>query len=155
MTVFGVDKLARHHAIDGFDCGQESLNRFLTRFALPSQQAHASQTYLGLTDAAVVGFYTLVVSEVANADAPDRLTNGLAHHPVPLMLLARLAVSATWQGKGSGPVCSRMRCAGQSWWLTSSASARSPLMPAMTPPAPSAGTSDSSPRRPIRCIYSS
>lgn len=102
MTLFAIEKLAGRHAVEGFDCGQESLNRFLTRFALPSQQANASQTYLGLADATVVGFYTLVVGEVAYDDAPERLTKGLAHHPVPLMLLARLAVVAAWKGRGVG-----------------------------------------------------
>jgi GNAT superfamily N-acetyltransferase len=102
MTLFAIEKLAGRHAVEGFDCGQEALNRFLTRFALPSQQANASQTYLGLADATVVGFYTLVVGEVAYDDAPERLTKGLAHHPVPLMLLARLAVVAAWKGRGVG-----------------------------------------------------
>ena len=102
MTLFAIEKLARHHAVDEFDCGQPALNRFLTRYALTSQQANASQTYLGLADAAVVGFYTLVVSEVAYDDAPDRLTRGLARHPVPLLLLARLAVGTAWRGQGVG-----------------------------------------------------
>lgn len=102
MTAFAIEKLARHHAVENFDCGQDALNRFLIRFALPGQQANASQTYVGLADAVVVGFYTLVVSEVAYADAPERLTKGLARHPVPLILLARLAVGAAWQGKGLG-----------------------------------------------------
>lgn len=57
------------------------------------QPANASRTYLGLADGEIVGFYTLVVSEVAYADAPERLTQGLA----------RLAVSAAWQGQGVAP----------------------------------------------------
>jgi HTH-type transcriptional regulator/antitoxin HipB len=47
----------------------------------------------------VVGFYTLVVGQVNDEDAPGRLAKGLAHHPVPIMLLARLAVSSAWQGR--------------------------------------------------------
>jgi GNAT superfamily N-acetyltransferase len=100
---FRVEKLARHHAIAGFDCGEEPLNRFLERYALTNQQASASQSYLGLADETVIGFYTLVVSEVSYEGAPSRLTKGLARHPVPIMLLARLAVSVNWQGKGIGP----------------------------------------------------
>jgi len=102
MTDFRVEKLARHHAVDDFDCGQEALNRFLIRFALTNQQANASQTYIGLADRTVIGFYTLVVSEISYNDAPERLKKGLACHPVPLMLLARLAVSDAWKGKGVG-----------------------------------------------------
>jgi GNAT superfamily N-acetyltransferase len=102
MTVFRIEKLDRHHNVDDFDCGEEALNRFLTRFALANQQANSSQTYIGLADNDVIGFYTLVVGEVSYEDAPGRLKKGLAHHPVPLMLLARLAVSLTYRGKGAG-----------------------------------------------------
>ena len=102
MTEFAVEKLTRQHAVDGFDCGQEALNRFLTRFAFINQQANSSQTYVALSDGGVVGFYTLVVSEVSYEDAPERLRKGLPRHPVPLMLLARLAISRVWQGRGLG-----------------------------------------------------
>jgi hypothetical protein len=57
---------------------------------LQNQQASASQTYLGVVGHDVIGFYTLVVGEVAFDEAPERLRKGLAHHPVPIMLLARL-----------------------------------------------------------------
>ena len=93
MTHFRVEKLNRRHAVDSFDCGEEPLNRFLVRFALSNQQANASQTYVGMADEDVIGFYTLVVGEVRYDDAPERLTKGMARHPVPIMLLARLGVS--------------------------------------------------------------
>lgn len=102
MTVFRVEKLTRRHAVDLFDCGEPALDRFLVRFAFPNQQANASQTYVGLADDTVIGFYTLVVGEVVHAEAPERLVKGLARHPVPIMLLARLAVARDWQGKGIG-----------------------------------------------------
>ena len=104
MTCFRIEKLRRDHPLDGFICGQEDLDRFLIRYALGNQQANASQTYLGLHGTEVIGFYSLVVGEVAFGDAPERLTKGLARRPVPIMLLARLAVSSAWQGRriGSG-----------------------------------------------------
>jgi len=102
VTAFRIENLTRHHAVEGFDCGQHTLNQFLTRFAWANQQANASRTYVGLADTTVIGFYTLVVGDGAFEDAPERLTKGLARHPVPLMVLARLAVSASWQGKGVG-----------------------------------------------------
>jgi len=102
MTGVRIEKLTRQHDVDGFNCGQESLNRFLQRFAFSNQQADSSQTYVGVIDRAIVGYYTLVVSEVSYDDAPDRLKKGLARHPVPLMLLARLAVSKAWKGRGIG-----------------------------------------------------
>ncbi len=102
MNLFRVEKLARHHVLDGFDCGEEALNRFLLRFAFPNQQANASQTYLGLAGDEVAGFYTLVVGEVAQDDAPERVKKGLARHPVPIMLLARMGVGQRFQGQGVG-----------------------------------------------------
>lgn len=104
MTGFRIEKLRRDHPVDSFTCGRDELDRFLIRYALGNQQANASQTYIGLHDQEVIGFYSLVVGEVAFGDAPERLTKGLARHPVPIMLLARLAVSTTWQGRkiGSG-----------------------------------------------------
>jgi GNAT superfamily N-acetyltransferase len=97
-----IEKLQRTHNVEGFDCGQEALNRFLIRYALQNQQAGASQTYLALSADEVIGFYTLVVGQVDYADAPARLTKGLARHPVPIMLLARLATAVAWHGKGIG-----------------------------------------------------
>jgi GNAT superfamily N-acetyltransferase len=104
MTGFRIEKLRRDHPVDSFTCGRDELDRFLIRYALGNQQANASQTYIGLHDQEVIGFYSLVVGEVAFGDAPERLTKGLARHPVPVMLLARLAVSTPWQGRkiGSG-----------------------------------------------------
>jgi GNAT superfamily N-acetyltransferase len=104
LTLFRIEKLARTHPLDDFNCGDEALNRFLSRYALPNQQANASQTYLALADDRVIGFYTLVVGEVAFEDAADRLKKGLARHPIPVMLLARMGVDVTWQGQriGSG-----------------------------------------------------
>ena len=97
-----VEKLRREHEVDSFDCGQEALNRFLVRYALQSQLAEASQTYVALANDEVVGFYTLVVAQVEYDDAPSRLGKGVAKHPIPLMLLARLAIATSWQGKGLG-----------------------------------------------------
>ena len=102
MTPLRIEKLQRCHAVDEFDCGREALNRFLVRFAFQNQQASASQTYVGLANETVAGYYTLVVGQVEYDAAPPRLAKGLARRPVPIMLLARLAVATSWQGKGLG-----------------------------------------------------
>ena len=102
MATLRIEKLQRVHDLDEFDCGREALNRFLIRYAFQNQQAGASQTYVALADDAVVGYYTLVVGQVEYSDAPERMTKGLDRHPVPIMLLARLAIATPWQGKGLG-----------------------------------------------------
>jgi GNAT superfamily N-acetyltransferase len=102
VAAFRIEKLQRGHNVDTFDCGREALNRFLIRYALPNQQAGASQTYIALANDEVVGYYTLVIGHVEYHDAPERLTKGLARHPVPIMLLARLAIATSWQAQGLG-----------------------------------------------------
>jgi GNAT superfamily N-acetyltransferase len=97
-----VEKLRPDHAIEGFDCGREELNRYLLRYAWANQQAGAAQTYVGLAGDAVVGYYTLAVGQVTRKEAPERINKGLARHPVPIMLLARLAVDGRSQGQGLG-----------------------------------------------------
>ena len=102
MTTLRIAKLERHHAIEQFDCGQGDLNRFLVQYALQNQLANASTTYVALADDTVIGYYTLVVGEVAYDDAPDRLIKGMARFPVLLMVLARLATDQRWQKMGIG-----------------------------------------------------
>lgn len=97
-----IEKLRRDHVVEGFDCGRDELNRYLWRYAWQNQQAGAAQTYVGLVGEAIVGYHTLAVGQVTLEDAPARLTKGLARHPVPIMLLARLATDRRWQGQGVG-----------------------------------------------------
>jgi GNAT superfamily N-acetyltransferase len=97
-----IEKLRPDHVMAGFDCGSEELNRFLMRFALTKQQAGAARTFVALFEQTVVGYYSLAVGEVAYDGAPARLSKGLARHPVPIMLLARLAVRLGFQGRGVG-----------------------------------------------------
>ena len=103
-SLLRIEKLHRTHAVEEFACGQTDLDRFLIRHALQAQQAGSGLTYVGLSDQAVIGFYTLVVGEVRRADAPERVVKGMPRHPIPLMVLARLAVHRDWQGRriGSG-----------------------------------------------------
>ena len=97
-----IEKLDAGHDLSGFDCGVEPLNKYLKQFARQNQKAGAAQTYLAVMDRAVAGYYTLVVGHVEFDDGPERLRKGLARHPVPVMLLARLALNKNLQGRGIG-----------------------------------------------------
>lgn len=97
-----IQKLDRSHIAETFDCGYEDLNRYIARFALNNQAAGSAQTYVATADKKVVGYYSLAVGAVAHSQAPVRMTKGLARHPVPVMLLARLAVDITVKGNGLG-----------------------------------------------------
>ena len=97
-----VRKLAATDRVDAFDCGQAALNQFLQRYALVNQKASSAQTYVCCLGDVVVGFYSLAVGSVDPGATPSRVTKGLARHPVPVMILARLAVDAQHQGRGLG-----------------------------------------------------
>lgn len=107
MTTDGfgpVEKLSARHDASRFDCGKEPLNRFLRLHALTNQAANAAQTYVVCRSDGneVAGYYSLAVGAVERASAPGRIKRGLARHPVPVMLLARLAADRTAQGSGLG-----------------------------------------------------
>lgn len=97
-----IEKLHRSHAVERFTCGQPELDRFLLRHALRAQQANSSQTYVALSGDDVVGYYTIVAGEVRHAQAPERVVKGMPRHPIPLLVLARLAVHAQWQRRAIG-----------------------------------------------------
>jgi hypothetical protein len=51
----------------------------------------------------VRGYYSLAAGSVTHDEATERVKKGLARHPIPVILLARLAVDVSLQGKGVGP----------------------------------------------------
>lgn len=85
-----------------FDCGKPALNQFLQRYAMINQQANGAQTYVCCEEGRVVGYYTLSVGSVEPQVVSRRVLKGLARHPVPVMLLARLAVDLNYQGRRLG-----------------------------------------------------
>jgi len=97
-----VRKLAGSDDVESFDCGQAELNRFLQRFALVNQKSNNAQTYVCCHGGVVVGFFSLAVGSVDPATAAPRVTKGIPQHPVPVMILARLAVDLQHQGAGLG-----------------------------------------------------
>jgi len=98
-----IEKLHQKHVLEAFDCGQQDLNRFLQKYALPNQYSDGAQTYVGLVDDVVVGYHSIAAGSVQPEDAPARVKKGLAGHPISIMVLARLAVDRQWQGQGIGP----------------------------------------------------
>lgn len=97
-----VGKLAAADRVDGFDSGQPALNQFLQRYALVNQKSDSAQTYVCCQDDVVVGLYSLAVGSVDPQARPSRVVKGLARHPGPVMLLARLAVDKEHQRRGLG-----------------------------------------------------
>ncbi len=97
-----VHKLSAADSVEFFDCDLSDLNQFLQRYALVNQKANSAQTYVCCKDGEVAGFYSLTVGSVEHKEAPHRVVKGLARYPVPVMILARLAVDKVHQSKGLG-----------------------------------------------------
>ncbi len=102
MIFSPIRKLTANDAVESFDCGKLELNEFLQRYALVNQRANSAQTYVSCVDASVAGYYSLTVGSVGREAVPPRVVWGQARHPVPVMLLARLAVDLQSQGQGLG-----------------------------------------------------
>jgi hypothetical protein len=90
------------HGRAAFDCGVGPLNGYLHKYALQNQANRSARTYVATRGSRVVGYYTLAAGSVSKADTPERVAKGLANYPVPVILLARLAVDRTEQGQGLG-----------------------------------------------------
>jgi GNAT superfamily N-acetyltransferase len=96
--------LRTDHVLRGFDCGVESLNTWLDKHARAAAGAGSARTYV-VTDAEqhrVVGYHALTVASVEHRAATRRVAKGMPRHPIPVVLLARLAVDRSASGHGLG-----------------------------------------------------
>lgn len=98
----GPELLDAGHVVDGFGCGKAPLDDFLKRFAFANQGGGGSRTYVVCRNRRVVGYYSLAPGSVEPGSAPERVKRGQPRHPVPVVLLARLALDQSEQGKGLG-----------------------------------------------------
>jgi predicted N-acetyltransferase YhbS len=94
--------LAAAHDLAAFDCGASALNEYLKKYALQNHQNQSARSYVACRGRRVVGYYTLAAGSVRREETPSRVAKGLAKHPVPVVLLARLAVDRGEQGKALG-----------------------------------------------------
>jgi len=94
----------RTHVSDGFDSGEAALDIWLRRFAGQAQRRDAARTFVTTgEDHCVVGYYTLVAGELTHEQATPEVRRGLSKHfPIPVALLARLAVDRGHRGLGIG-----------------------------------------------------
>ena len=94
--------LTKDHDRNSFDCGVPPLNDYLKQYALQNQKKHAARTYVATRRNRIVGYYSLAYGSVSLEEDPQRVKSGLPKHPIPVILLARLAVDSTEQGRGLG-----------------------------------------------------
>ena len=94
--------LDKSHDRNAFDCGVPVLNDYLKQYAFQNQKKNTARTYVATQGNRVVGYYTLAYGSVSGEEAPVSVKAGLARHPIPVILLARLAVDQSEKGKGLG-----------------------------------------------------
>ena len=87
--------------MSNFDCGEEVLNLWLEKRALPAIAARTANTFVVCRGRQVVGYFSLANSAVAHKDASAKVRRNTPD-PIPATLLARLAVDSTEQGQGIG-----------------------------------------------------
>jgi predicted N-acetyltransferase YhbS len=93
--------LADHHEIQEFNSGEASLDEWLRRRARANQVSGASRTYVLCEEKRVIGYYALASGALAMESSTGRVRRNMPD-PVPVAVLARLAVELSWQGKGLG-----------------------------------------------------
>jgi predicted N-acetyltransferase YhbS len=96
-----VEALSEAHDLDQFDSGVRELDQWLRRSARVAAAAGTAATYVVCRGRRVVGYYALAMSSIGHARAPSRLRRGMPD-PVPVVLLARLALDRTEQGRQLG-----------------------------------------------------
>ena len=96
--------LEKRHPVEEFDCGEPALDDWLTRHALAAQASGTARVFVTVAgDERVVGYDALAAAQVEPPDASGRLLKGQPpHRPIPVLLLARLAIDREHQGQGLG-----------------------------------------------------
>lgn len=90
--------LAATHLLDGFGCGEASLDEWLKRRALANQLSGASRTFVVADqDGCVRGYYAMAAGAVSHQMATSGVRRNMPD-PIPVMVLARLAVDLRAQG---------------------------------------------------------
>jgi GNAT superfamily N-acetyltransferase len=99
-----VERLAASHGREHFVCGKPPLDDFLRKLVSQYERRNLGRTYVAVRpgDLRVAGYYTLASGAVAFGNLPDASARKLPKHPVPVILLARLAVDQAAQGRGLG-----------------------------------------------------
>lgn len=101
MTVAAPAPLSDSHQLDAFDCGVPPLDSWLKRRARSNAASGASSTYVACEGVRAVGYYALAAGAVEIASAPGRFRRNMPD-PIPIVVLGRLAIDRSQQGRGLG-----------------------------------------------------
>lgn len=115
MGDWKIERLDRFHDRAGFECGKRARDEFIRRFASQYEKRRLGRTCIAVQtgEKTVYGYFTLAAGAIPFRSLPEGSARNLPKHPVPVVLLARLAVDKTVQGQGLGealPVSALERC---------------------------------------------
>jgi GNAT superfamily N-acetyltransferase len=104
VRLHGPRPLERTETREGFRCGVASLDTWLVEHAPGADAAGSARTYVIVDEEQdrVIGYYALTVASLEREEATGRVSKGMPRHPIPAMLLARLAVDESAHGEGVG-----------------------------------------------------
>ncbi len=98
--------IEKKHKKDNFDCGYPSLNDYLKKYARQNHQKGIAKTFVAIPEnedkLRVDGYYTLSASTIEYESLPESYQNKLPNYPIPALLIGKLAVDNSVQGRGLG-----------------------------------------------------
>lgn len=101
MILSAPELLSSYHDVESFISGEQNLDTWLKRRAMKNQTTGASRTFVVCVDRRVVAYYALASSAVACVEATGRFRRNMPD-PIPVVVLGRLAVDQSFQGKNIG-----------------------------------------------------
>ena len=102
MSLAAPQPLDASHRLEEFDCGKLVRTDWLLRHARQAQGGGSARTFVSCDGERVAGYYSLTVGQIDTLEAPERVRRGMGQYPIPLVILARLAVDLDYQGRGLG-----------------------------------------------------
>ena len=100
-----IEPLARQHARHHFNCGEQSLDRYIREQASQDVRRGLARVFVAALPAepdGILGFFTLSATSIIGSELPSALARRLPRYPIPAALIGRLAVDQTCAGRGLG-----------------------------------------------------
>jgi hypothetical protein len=96
VAEYWIKTLSQAHDLSRFDCGNDALNAWLTRFAWTNVRNNSARVYvLHRQDRVERGYHALTADSIHREGAPQRISQGLAGHPIEVAVMGRLAVDSS------------------------------------------------------------
>ncbi len=102
MNLSAPQSLNASHHLEEFDCGKPALTDWLLSHARQAQSSGSARTFVVCDDERVAGYFSLTVGQIDTMEVPERIRRGMGQHPIPLVILARLAIDRSYQKRGMG-----------------------------------------------------